>query len=148
MQRMSQLERLGLMRNPKLSMRYVIALLETPSEELNMTRKEHVDVLIAAAVNPELIGRSRRFGRKAWVVDDFPADPFKEFGKMWQLCLEKWIDDRPVWFFISYIQTTPEVKLAAYTGLLGNTDKGLKGLRQEVIRTCDPLEDAKVLKLA
>jgi hypothetical protein len=113
-----------------------------------MTRKEHVDVLIAAAVNPELIGRSRRFGRKAWVVDDFPADPFKEFGKMWQLCLEKWIDDRPVWFFISYIQTTPEVKLAAYTGLLGNTDMGLKGLRQEVIRTCDPLEDAKVLKLA
>jgi hypothetical protein len=35
------------MRNPVLPMRYMVALLETPSEELNMTRKEHAEILCA-----------------------------------------------------------------------------------------------------
>ena len=40
----------------------------------------------------------------------------------------------------------PEVKLAAYTRLLENSN--LKWLRQEVIRSCDPFIDKAVLKLA
>ena len=92
-QSMSQLERLGLMRNPELSTRYVVALLETPSEELNLSRKEHAEVLRAAATNSDLIWGSRRTGRKSWVGGGEGNPPFKEYGEMWRLCLEKWIDE-------------------------------------------------------
>jgi hypothetical protein len=149
-QGMSQLERLGLMRNPNLSMRYVIALLETPSEELNLNQEEHAQMLAAAAVNPQLVGSSRRTGRKAWIGGGEGNPPFKEYGEMWKLCLEKWIDKPPVpYLFIKYIQTTPEVKLAIYTRLLekyGNLD--YKWLRKEVIGSCDPFIDKEVLKAA
>ena len=144
---MSHIERLGLMRNPKLSMRYVVALLETPSEELNMTRKEHGEVLSAAAVNPDLVEGSRRTGRQAWLAEGEGNSPFEEYGKMWEHCLEKWIDQPPVpYLFVKYIQTTSEVKLAAYNRLVGKAD--YKWLREEVIRSCDPLIDDKVLKAA
>jgi hypothetical protein len=144
LQRMSQLERLGLMRNPELSKYYLVALLETPTEELDMSRKEHVKILCAAAVNPRLIESSRSTGRKAWKGMDDWFPPFEEYGKMWDLCLDKWIDDFPVpYLFIKYIQTTPEVKLAAYTSLLND-----EHLRKEVVRTCDPFIDTPVLKVA
>ena len=151
LQSMSQLERLGLMRNPELSERYVVALLETPSEELNMSRSEHADLLRAAAVNPLLVEGSRRTGRQSW-VGAF-GDPFlacEEYGSMWKACLEKWIDEpRVSYFFIKYIQTTPEVKLAAYTRLLEKQeDSFCKRLRKEVIRSCDPFDDKPVLKVA
>ena len=147
-QGMSQLERLGLMRNPELSDRYVVALLETPSEELNMSRAEHASVLRAAAVNPNVIGRSRAFGREAWRgVHGDVFMPFEDCGRMWKLSIEKWMDESIVpYFFLAYIQTTPEVKLAVYMSLLENSD--YKWLRQEVIRSCDPLVDRPVLKFA
>ena len=113
-QSISQLERLGLMRNPELSMHYVVALLETPSAELNMNRAEHAEVLCAAAVNPKMIGRSRTTGRQGWRGfdgDGYP--PFEEFGKMWKLSTEKWMDESILgvksggvpYFFLAYIQT-------------------------------------------
>src|SRR5579872_3568763 len=89
---MSQLERLGLMRNPDLSTHYVVALLETSSEELNLSRTEHAEILRAAAVNPRLIGSSRRTGRRAWAVEHDYNPPFKEYGMIWELCLKKWMD--------------------------------------------------------
>jgi hypothetical protein len=150
LQHMSQIERLGLMRNPELSKRYVVALLETPSKELNMSRKEHVEVLWAAAVNPELVGGSRNCGRKSWIGGGEGNSPFKEYGKMWELCLDNWIDQLTVpYLFIKYIQTTPEVKLAAYKRLLEKREGSrYTELREEVIRSCDPFVDEEVLKLA
>jgi hypothetical protein len=74
------------MRNPELPTTYVLAVLETLSEELNMTREEHVDVLWAAAVNPRIVEWSRRYGRKK--TDDY--------GRMWELCLNKWMDPPPL----------------------------------------------------
>jgi hypothetical protein len=149
-QSMSQIERLGLMRNPELSMRYVVALLETPSKELNLSRKEHAEVLSAAAVNPGLVGGSRRTGRKAWLGGGEGNSPFEEYGKMWELCLEKWLDEKIVpYLFIKYIQTTPKVKLVAYTRLLEKQENlDFKWLRAEVIRSCDPFDDKPVLKVA
>jgi hypothetical protein len=144
---MSQLERLGLMRNPDLSMHYVVALLETSSEELNLSRAEHAEILRAAAINPRLIGSSRRTGRDAWAVEHDYNPPFKEYGMMWELCLNKWMDEPLVpYLFTKYIQTTPEVKLATYQQLLQNADS--KWLRREVIRSCDPFIDKLVLKAA
>lgn len=151
LQSMSQMERLGLMRNPELSKQFVVALLETPSGELNMTRKEHAEVLCAAAVNPDLIGSSRFHGRKGWVGGGEGNSPFEEFGRMWIACLDKWTDEFGVlyWFF-KYIQTTPEIKLAVYSRLLEGVgdQEECKELRIAVIRSCDPFDDGPVLKAA
>ena len=147
---MSQIERLGLMRNPDLSMRYVVALLETASEELDITRESHMHVLRAAALNPGMIGSSRMHGRKFWLGGDEGNPPFEEYGKMWLLSFEKWFDQpRVLYCFFKYIQTTPEIKLTIYRKLLEKDDDKEHGwLREEVIRSCDPFEDWAVLKAA
>lgn len=151
LQNISQLERLGLMCNPVFPMRYMVALLETPSEELNITRKEHAEILCAAAVNPSLIRDSRFTGRDGWVGGGEGNPPFKEFGQMWIACLDKWTDEyRVPYLFFKYIQTTPEIKLAVYSRLLekiGDQEE-YKELRNEVIRSCDPFDDGPVLKAA
>ena len=51
-QGLSHIERLGLMRNPELSKQYLVALMEAPSGELNISRIEHAEILRAAAMNP------------------------------------------------------------------------------------------------
>jgi hypothetical protein len=138
------------MRNPHLADYYLIALLEASPEELKITRKEHVAVLRAGGLNPGVIGSSRRLGRKFWVVQGDVNPPVKEYATMWDLCLEKWLDEPlvPLTFF-KYIQTTPEKKIDAYTQLLRKgDDKKFGWLRAEVIRSCDPFEDKKVLKAA
>jgi hypothetical protein len=112
-----------------------------------MTRKEHAEVLCAAAVNPKPIRDSRFTGRKDWVGGGEGNPPFKEFGQIWIACLEKWTDElRVPYLFFKYIQTTPEVKLTVYTRLLENQEH--KWLRVEVIRSCDPFDDGPVLKTA
>jgi hypothetical protein len=132
---MSQIERLGLMRNPKLEMRFVVALLETSSEQLEMNEYEHEKVLCAAAVNPDLIWGSR--------------SAFEEYGTMWTLCLDKWIDTTVPEHFFKHIQTTSEIKKAIYQRLLEKEDDHhFKELRMYVIRSCDPLIDEPVLKKA
>lgn len=147
---MGALERLALMRNPHLPGSYVLALLETPSEELGISREEHVRILTTAAANPNLVGNSRRTGRDYW-MGRF-GDPFRaceEYGKMWKLSLEKWFGTAVLYMFVKYIQTTPEVKLTTYNCLLEKNDgNDHKWLRQELIRSCDPIVDSKVLKLA
>jgi len=131
-------------------MHYVVALLDTPSHELNISRKEHGDVLTAAATNPDLVGGSRTTGRKPWSVQGDANSPFEEYGKMWELCLDKWIDEpRVPYFFIKYIQTTPQIKLSAYTSLLKKRENSNhRMLREEVVRSCDPLDDNSILKVA
>ncbi len=147
---LSQLERLGLMRNPNLSLKYVVALMETSSEELEISVSQHVEILAAAGQNPRLITSSRRTGRGVWAVDGDANSPFEEYGRMWELALDRWIDKPPVpYVFLKYIQTTPEVKLAAYNRLLGSgKENDTKWLRAEVIRSCDPFDDKEVLKHA
>lgn len=155
---LSHLERLGIMRNPDISRRYVLALMGTPPEELAVSRVEHAEVLRAAAMNPTLVGESRRDGRKA---QRGYTDVDKEYGKMWELSLTKWMDDevgRSVpYAFLRFIQTTPETKRRFYKVLLaeGEKERGLppsqqeiSGLRQVLIESCDPLEDREVLRLA
>jgi hypothetical protein len=147
---MSQIERLGLTRNPELSERYIVKLLETPSEDLGITPAEHVAILRAAVLNPDVIGSSRRTGRKYWMVMGDVNPPFEYFGTMWDLALDKWSEHLGVAYMVfRYVQTTPEKKLSAYQKLLNNEDdKKVSWLREEIIRSCDPIEDAKFLKLA
>jgi hypothetical protein len=151
---LSYLERLGLMRNPELSKHFVVAVMETPTEELNISRVEHAEVLVAAAMNPALIRSSRLSGRKWWVVDSYPNSPFEEFGKMWELSVSHWMDQHRVpYFFLKFIQTTPKMKSAIYQALLAKargeeSDTGLMVLREALIGSCDPMEDSEVLKLA
>lgn len=147
---MSQLERLGLMRNPELPLRLVVALLETPSAQINMTREQHAEVLCAAAANADLVGSSRHTGRRGWVGGGEGNSPFEGFGTMWSLCLDKWMDQPSVPFcFFRYIQTTPEVKLAVYNRLLEKRDGSDRDwLRKEIIESCDPFDDSAVLRAA
>jgi hypothetical protein len=72
------------------------------------------------------------------------------FGTMWDLCVDKWLDNPGVAYtFFKYVQTTPEKKLRAYQALLDkDDDKTFSWLREEVVRSCDPSDDRKVLKLA
>lgn len=146
---MSQIERLGLMRNPELGKALVLALLESSSEELGVTRDQHREILCAAAINADLISGSRRTGRGAWVGGGEGNAPFEEYGQMWELCSEKWLGEPSVpFFFFRYIQTTPEVKLATYQRLLAaKRSAEYAWLRQEIIRSCDPLDDKEILKL-
>ena len=143
---LTQLERLGLMRNPELSMQYVVALLDTASGGLQISQQEHIAVLTAAAQNPTLIGRSRNTVRREWGEWD---PPFEEYGQMWKLALDKWLNSEVPYVFIKYIQTTPEVKLEIYNRLLEKREATeQKVLRREVIRSCDPFDDRNVLKVA
>jgi len=145
---MSQPERLGMMRNPALSYRFVVALLETPSSELEMSTGDHVDILVAAAVNPNLIGASRRTGRKNWKGFDWD-EPIEEYGIMWDLCLDRWAEEHRVpYYFFKYVQTTPAKKLATYQKLNEkNDDKEFAALRCAIIGSCDPITDVNVLRL-
>ncbi len=146
---MSQIERLGLMRNPKLEMRFVVALMETSSELLGMSEFEHEKVLCAAAVNPDLVWGSRSTGRDGCVACGEGYPPPEEYGTMWTLCLGKWIDTDVPEHFFKHIQTTPEIKKATYQRLLEKEDdRYFRNLRVDVIMSCDPLIDEPVLKMA
>lgn len=150
-QGLTQLERLGLMRNPRLSSNYVVALLQTQSGELNLTDQEHIQVLTAAGQNPAVINDSRRTGREAWAVEGDAFPPSEEYGEMWRLVVDRWLKKAPVpMVFLKYIQTTPKVKLEIYDRLLRKEEakNDFKWLRQEVIRSCDPFRDKDVLKIA
>jgi hypothetical protein len=146
---MSQIERLGLMRNPKLEMRFVVALMEASSDQLEMSEYEHEMVLCAAAVNPDLIWGSRSTGRDGSVACGEGYPPPEEYGLMWTLSLDKWIDTPVPEHFFKHIQTTPEIKKAIYQRLLEKEeDRYFKNLRVVVILSCDPLIDGPVLKMA
>jgi hypothetical protein len=150
-QKLSHLERLGLMRNPKLPRRLVVALLEARSEELTISRGDHAGVLRAAAFNPALIQLSRHFGRESRPSFDRQDwfEPFPEFGRMWELSISKWMDIWGVPFmFLRYIQTTPEIKLSTYTALLEVGDKQSAALREEIILSCEPRIDGAILSAA
>jgi hypothetical protein len=142
-----QLDRLGLMRNPGLSKKYVVGLLETPTEDLGLTRQQHVAVLRAAASNANLIWSSRAHGRDYWMASGDVNTPFDEFGQMWNLSLNKWRDDL-AGIFLAYVQTTPKVKMKAYTDLLSEGQETTKWWRRAVIASCDPIVDRDVLKAA
>jgi hypothetical protein len=144
---MSRMERLALMRNPHLSKHYVLALLDTSTERLGISRQEHAAIVCAGALNPDIIGESRFHGRDFWVVEGDPNPPFKEYGMMWDLCVDKWMQDRAVAYtFLTYIQTTPQKKLEVYKRLQGEGDTRKKLLREAIIHSCDPIKDRDVLK--
>jgi hypothetical protein len=145
---LTQLERLALMRNPKLSMQYVVALLEAPTEELGLTRKQHADVLRAAASNADIVWSSREHGRDYWMVEGDVNSPFEEFGQMWRLSLDKWRDENIPFMFLTYVQTTPKVKTQTYADLLREGQETTKWLRRAVVASCDPIIDRDVLKSA
>ena len=147
-QKMSSLDRLGLMRNPDLSKYYVLALLQTPTQELQITREEHASVAIAAAVNQDLIGSSRWHGRRNFKGFDW-SPPFEEFGQMWETCLTHWMDQPSVpFFFFRYIQTVPEKKLAVYRALLERTEDDVLACREAIVKSCDRILDRELLKAA
>jgi hypothetical protein len=146
---MTQLERLGLMRNPELSSRFILDLLQTPTEELNITREEHATVVRASALNPGIINGSRLHARDYWMVEGDVNPPAEEYGKLWDACIDKWTDEFGVpYSFFSHVQTTPKKKLEIYTRLLSNHDKTQAGLREAIIKGSDPMKDKEVLKAA
>jgi hypothetical protein len=147
---MTQLERLALMRNPELSFRYIIKLLESETEDLGMTRKDHADMIYTGAVNQRIVWSSRHHGRDYWVVFGDVNSPFEEFGQMWQLSLDKWMDLPFVpYAFLRFVQTTPKVKLATYQRLMKlPEDTWPQQFREVLIKGCDPFDDKDVLKLA
>jgi hypothetical protein len=115
-----------------------------------MTRKDHAKVLFAAATNQRIVWSSRHHGRVGWISGDEGNPPFEEFGEMWKVSLDKWMDMPSVpYVFIRYVQTTPQVKLATYERLLkASPEIKPQDFRKVLIEGCDPVTDSKVLKLA
>jgi hypothetical protein len=147
----SSLDRLALMRNPDLSFKYVVALLNADTAELGITREEHANVVRAGAFNPRIVWSSRHHGRDFWVGFDGGGEaPFREFGQMWETSINRWLDIPSVpYAFLKFIQTTPRVKLAVYQQLLDMPEsQSPKFLRVALIESCDPLTDKDVLKVA
>src|ERR1700691_3288531 len=95
-------------------------MMETTTEELNIRRFEHSNILVAAAMNPKLIGSSRFSGRQSSATYDWPNPPTKEYGQMWELSVNKWMDRGTVvpYYFLKFIQTTAATKVAVYEILL------------------------------
>jgi hypothetical protein len=147
---MTQLERLCLMRNPDLSFKYLVALIDADTTQLGITRKEHADMIYAGVINPRVLWSSRHHGRDYWVAFGDPNSPFEEFGEMWQLSLERWMDLPFVpYSILRFVQTTQEVKLAIYEKLLKwPEDAGPQQFREVIIKGCDPFTDRDLLKVA
>jgi hypothetical protein len=147
---MTQLERLALMRNPELALRYLVSLLEANSEDLGITRKEHAEMIYAGAINQRLVWSSRHHGREYWMAYGDVNSPFEEFGQMWELSLDKWIDLPFVpYAFLKFVQTTPKIKLSTYERLFKlPDDTHPQQFRKVLIEGCDPFTDKDILKLA
>jgi hypothetical protein len=147
---MTHLERLALMRNQGLSDRFIVALLDAPGKDLGMTRAEHAKVLYAGAVNTRIIWGSRRHGRDYWMVEGDVNPPSDEYGQMWNLSLDKWLDMGYIpYAFLKWVETTPKTKLAVYQRLLVMPEYEHPSLyRKAMIEGCDPSADREVLNLA
>ena len=147
---MTQIERLALMRNPKLAYRYVIALLRADSGELGMSRREQAAMILAAAMSERVVWTSRHHGRDYWMVYGDVNPPFEEFGEMWEISLENWMDLPYVpYTILRFVQTTQRVKLATYQRLLKLPEEARpQDFRKVLIAGCDPFTDKDVLKLA
>jgi hypothetical protein len=110
-------------------------------------------MICASAENPWIVDSSRATGRDFWVVDGDANPPFKEYGEMWRLALDRWKSFPTVGYHIyKYVQTTPEIKLEIYTRLLKEDDpngatKRATFLRQTLLESCGPIKDKDVLKL-
>ncbi len=140
---MSQLERLGAMRNPRLNAKFVVALMNEQPEKLNMSNQEHVALICAAAINPRLIEGSRRTGRWFWGSRGDWNPPFEDYGQMWRAAIEHWLDTAVPYRILKYVQTTREVKLETYKRLL---KQEYSDLRCAVLESCEPREDGPILK--
>jgi hypothetical protein len=141
--KMSQLERLAAVRNPQLKDKFLIALMEAEPATLNMNRQEHVELICAAAVNPRIVEGSRRTGRDAWGTWGDWNTPFKEYGQMWRIAVDRWLKTAVPYRVLQFIQTTPDVKLEVYNRL---PEEKFASLRQRILKGCDR-KDAEVLKL-
>jgi hypothetical protein len=141
---MSQVERLAAMRNPQLTHHFLVALMEEKSDTLNMSTQEHVALICAAAMNPRIVDGSRRTGRDSWRAFDDYNPPFKEYGKMWRLAVDRWLETAVPYRVLKYVQTTPEVKLEVFRRL---SEQKHAHLRQEILKSCEPMKDKEILKL-
>jgi hypothetical protein len=138
------------MRNEGIRDEFVVALLNADSEELGMTRDEHSKLLWAAATNTRIMWGSRRHGRDYWQVEGDVNSPSAEYGQMWELSLEKWMDKKYVpYAFLQWVQTSQKTKLAVYDKLLKLRKEDYPEMfRKAVIEGCDPITDSKLLKIA
>ncbi len=148
--KMSQLERLAAMRNPRLYRCFVVALMREKPENLRMNFQEHVALIWAAAANPHIVEGSRRTGRDHWKVYGGYNPPFEEYEQMWRLAVDRWLMDSgvdsqavPAQVF-RYVQTTPNVKLEMYRRL---PEEKYSRLRRNVLESCEPMKDREILKL-
>lgn len=144
MARQQPLDRMAMMRNPKLSEGFVVALMKEDSTSIGITREEHAKLIYAAAHNPDLIGSSRRTGRDFWVGGGEGNPPFQEYGEMWRVAYARWLDTIAVYAVFRYIQTTPKIKLEIYN-LCAGQDR--EALRETILGSCEPLKDGEILKL-
>jgi hypothetical protein len=141
-----QIERLAIMRNPHLPSTFVVALMKADPLSLGMTRDEQASMIVAAARNPDLIDGSRGTGRKWWGVVGGEADPpFEEYGEMWRLTCDRWLDTDVPFEVFRYIQTTPKVKLEVYNRCEGKGRN--EAFREIILGNCEPREDYEILKL-
>jgi hypothetical protein len=147
---LSQMGRLALMGNSDLRPKYVVAVLSAETEELNITRKEHATCLYAAATNPRIVLNSRHTGRDYWLVEGDANPPFSEYGQMWEIVTDKWMDVSFVpYAFLKFVQTRPTVKLAVYQKLMADPENAqCRSYREAIIESCDIFTDKEVLKLA
>lgn len=142
--RLSQLERLALMRNPDLGASFVVAMMKTSPAELNIAEDDYTKMIAAAVLNSNVIERSRRQGRGWHLVFDDGNPPMEEFAEMWELAATTWLEKNPVPYTIfSFIQTKASVKLDIYRRL-GDENKWL---RDAILKGCEPREDAELLQL-
>lgn len=147
---MTPLARLALMHNRRLYPKYLTALMGADSGELGISRDEHAQLLFTASRNPHLVIDSRRHGRNFWTYEGDANPPDEEYGRMWEISVDQWMDKMFVpYSFLRFIQTTGKVKASVYQRFLdGPEDNHKRQFRETIIEGCDAFRDKEVLKLA
>jgi hypothetical protein len=116
----------------------------SPSQ-LGTLESEYVEAMSVAALNPNLIERSRRQGRGWYSVFGDANSPMDEFGEMWELAATTWLERNPVPYCVfSFIQTKASIKLAIYQRLTGEENEVF---RKAIISGCEPGEDRELLNI-
>lgn len=146
----TQEECFALMYNPKLSVRYLLELMQNTPENLGIGFALRSQMVAIGVRNPGLIEDSRRYGRKSKLTlfRDDVIDVDRRYEEIWRLAFGLWWPSEASRAVALYIQTTPETKLEVFKRFQQGADSSDALIRLGIIQGATMPADKELLTLA